>query len=350
MGAQVVRFCGEDAKNLYPDSLEFLQDPQELVLRVVHAPIDDPRGAHLTDYKVGAELKVVELLTLNGFDALGWRYREKTRQQWPASYRFQVAKRCWQVRVTPDDHSGPDQVCLLQMSASPDARTLDHAKLDVDDAQTAAVYAQRFNLHQQQYVSGALGPEAPAGEATDPLAVNVVSPEDGAMPTIKVAAPVACEVIFSGYPSMVPVGAVCTLTPYAEKDVQKFVFDGHSDEFLELPQAFFHYAAFSSGGKEYVCDIQGAEDDDGSFLIVDPCMLKSNLPTVRDLIGVAVNGQIQGEFSSSGPTAERFDALHPKCCQACKAFDPHRRSALRNGKAGMCGMGTCGMTFARCGR
>lgn len=72
------------------------------------------------------------------------------------------------------------------------------------------------------------------------------------MPTIKVAAPVACEVIFSGYPSMVPVGAVCTLTPYAEKDVQKFVFDGHSDEFLELPQAFFHYAAFSSGGKR-VC-------------------------------------------------------------------------------------------------
>lgn len=134
------------------------------------------------------------------------------------------------------------------------------------------------------------------------------------------------------------------------KEVQKFVFDGKSEEFREVPQAYFHYAAFSSGGKEYVCDIQGVEDDEGNFLIVDPCILKAGLPTVGDIIDVATNGNIQAAQVASGPTAERFDALHPKCCQACKAFDPLRRSAQRNGKAGMCGMGTCGIAFTKCGR
>merc|ERR1719265_490915 len=117
------------------------------------------------------------------------------------------------------------------------------------------------------------------------------------MPSIRVAAPVACEVIHSGYPSMVPVGTVCTLTPYSEKDVQKFVFDGQTEEFLEIPQAFFHYAAFSSNGKEYVVDIQGTEDDDGSLLIVDPCILKAGLPSVRDLMSVAAKGDVTAEPS-----------------------------------------------------
>jgi hypothetical protein len=147
---------------------------------------------------------------------------------------------------------------------------------------------------------------------------------------------------------MVPVGAFLTVAPYAEKDVQKYVFDGISEEFSELPQAYFHYAAFSSGGKEYVCDIQGAEDDNGSFLLVDPCVLRASLPNVGDLVGAVAN--VQGGHSMNGPTAERFDTLHPKCGAACKTFDPHRRSAQRNGKAGMCGMGTCGINIARCGR
>merc|ERR1719263_901385 len=152
----------------------------------------------------------------------------------------------------------------------------------------------------------------------------------------------------SGYPSMVPVGAFLTVAPYAEKDVQKYVFDGMSEEFSELPQAYFHYAAFSSGSKEYICDIQGAEDDNGSFLLVDPCVLRANQPNVGDLVGVVVHNG--GAPSINGPTVDRFDALHPKCGVACKTFDPQRRSAQRNGKVGMCGMGTCGINLAKCGR
>lgn len=357
MGAQVARLqraveeCG--GNKLHLDPLEILGggEQQELVLQVTHAPIDDARGALLTDYKVGSQLKVTQLATLSGLEPLAHRYHEKMRSQWPSSYRFQVHKRTWQVRVASDDSFGPEQVCLLQLASSPDDRTLDNVKQDVEDAQVAAAYAQRFNLQQQQADIGADAgnPDNAMGSTYGQTFGQSLEQVECSMPTVKVAAPVACEVIFSGYPSMVPIGVACTLIPYAEKEVQKFVFDGHSDEFLELPQAYFHYAAFASGGKEYICDIQGVEHDDGSFVLVDPCVLKAGLPTIRHLVGVAVNGHVQEEFSNNGPTVERFDALHPKCSQLCKTFDPMRRSAQRNGK-GMCGMGTCGMTFAKCGR
>merc|ERR1712070_372212 len=154
-------------------------------------------------------------------------------------------------------------------------------------------------------MDGGAGPEATAQSGAAAVPEPVM--EDGSVPRVRVAAPVACEVMASGYPSMVPVGTFLTLTPYAEKDVQKFIFDGMTEEFSELPQGYFHYAAFSSGGKEYICDVQGVEDDNGCFLLVDPCVLRANLPTVGDLVGVAVNA------STDGPTVERFDTLHPKC-------------------------------------
>jgi len=368
MGAGVARVrvaaqecLGGNPGTLSQESLELFQpsDDQELVLRVVYAPIENSSGAHLTGFKVDAEahLMVSHLTYISGLDTLGWRYREKNRQQWPMSYRFQAPKKSWHVKVV--DSLGLEQVCILQIASSPDERLLENAMLDVDDSKVAATYAHRFNLQQMQAISGAAGPQAPqapdaaAGpEALVSVAVQAISDlviDDGSAPRVKVAAPVACEVLASGYPSMVPVGTYLTLTPYAEKDVQKFIFDGISDEFSELPQAYFHYAAFSSGGKEYVCDIQGVEDDNGCFLLVDPCVLRSNLPTVRDLVGVVANTHSEVQ-SISGPTVDRFDTLHPKCSQACKTFDPQRRSALRNGKVGMCGMGTCGMNFAKCGR
>lgn len=354
MGAKVatvraaIKQCGSDCS---VHSLEILNDDssKELVLRVVRAPIEDSRGARITGYKRGALLKVETFQTEHGFEALGWRFREKNRCQWPPSYRFQVPKRSWRAVVVPDDGVGNEQACLLQMPSDAEHRTLENAELDLDDARVAAVYAQRFNLNQLQAICGAPAPaeaDAPEVAADAPVASSpdyllAAAADHSSIPTVHVAAPVACEVMVSGYPSMVPVGTVCTLTPYVEKEVQKFVFDGCSDEFSELPQAYFHYAAFSSGGKEYVCDIQGVEEDDGSFLFVDPCVLRANLPTVRDLIGVVAN--VECEASKNGPTVERFDALHPRCGEACKAFDPHRRSAMRNGKVGMCGTGvTCG--------
>merc|ERR1712070_858081 len=132
------------------------------------------------------------------------------------------------------------------MPSSPAERTLQNAEIDVDDANVAASYAYRFNRNQRV-------PLETAADAT----VQVVS-GDGA-PRVRVAAAIACEVISSSHPSMIPVGGFCTLAPYSDKEVQKYVFDGVSDEFSEVPQAFFHYTAFASGGKEFLCDIQGVE-------------------------------------------------------------------------------------------
>lgn len=318
----------------------FASDDQELLLRVVRAPIEDSRGVQLSGYTEGQNLRISELFSEPGLHSLGWRYRDKTRPQWPMTYRFQASKKSW--HSTAVDEHGYGKACLLQMAASPEERTIGNALLDVDDAKVAASYAHRFNLQQLQACGGVGGPEASAPD---------LEFEDESLPRVKIAAPVVCEVLASGYPSMVPVGAFLTLAPYPEKRVQKFVFEG-AEDFMELPQAFFHYAAFSSGGKEYVCDIQGHQEDDGSFLFVDPCILRAELPTVGDLVGAVVNnGQRQVVPTSMGPTVERFDALHPRCSQACKTFDPQRRSAQRNGKVGMCGMnGACGMNFVKCGR
>merc|ERR1719253_1025767 len=53
--------------------------------------------------------------------------------------------------------------------------------------------------------------------------------------------------------------------------------------------------------------------------------------------------KVRGAASAGGgPTSERFEALHPRCGETCKAFDPQRRSA-HGVKKGMCGTNiTCG--------
>merc|ERR1712032_903349 len=90
-------------------------------------------------------------------------------------------------------------------------------------------------------------------------------------------------------------------------------------------------------GKQLVCDIQGADEDGGDFVLLDPCILRTNLPGVSDLVGtVAPNTKTE----ASGLVADRFDALHPTCAQMCKTFDPQRKSAKRN--VGLCGA-ICGL-------
>lgn len=246
------------------------------------------------------------------------------------SYRFQVSRRSWHVKVVGDAQQGAGKVqdCILQMATDFDERTLERVSLDIKDAETAASYAHRFNVHQLQS-------------------------ENGAGPNIKVAAPVACEVVDSGFPSLVPRGSFCTIAPYDDLQVQKFLFDG-TQEFLELPQAYFHFAVHASGGKEFICDLQGSEDDEGGFVLIDPCVLRSKLPTVGDIVTAVSTvaaaplkeedrkpDLLQGP--SGGNTEARFEELHPQCGPLCKAFDPHRQSA-RKCKAGVCGSGiSCGM-------
>jgi hypothetical protein len=348
MGAgisQCLRECSPSVDGLGSD---------DLILRVVHAPIEDSSGAKLTGYKVGDELKIAQFHMTGASDTLSMRYRDKVKQQWPPSYRFQISKRCWHALVVPSSGwSSSEQACIMQMALSPDERTLEHVEIDVDDANVAASYASRFNRNQRQFAgspeeSGISDEMNSARPLVEEQRHQRIAGADEA-PTVKVAATIACEVIVSSHPSMIPVGGFCTLAPYSDREVQKFVFDGTTEEFSEVPQAYFHYTAFASGGKEYVCDIQGVEEDDGSFLFVDPCLLRSGLPTVGQLVGAVANAQAQSggscaraQVQSVGPTVERFDTLHPKCGGACKVFDPHRRSGVRNGKVGLCGI-TCGL-------
>jgi len=70
-------------------------------------------------------------------------------------------------------------------------------------------------------------------------------------------------------------------------------------------------------------------------------ILRAALPGVDDVVRVAAPRALGGE-GIVGPTAERFDALHPRCAQLCETFDPHRKSAKRN--VGLCGVGgACGL-------
>jgi len=305
-------------------------DDQALVLRVAAAPIEASCGAYTSSFSVGEQLCIEKLDTLPGLEPLSFRFRERDRASWPSSHRFQSLRRTWRVNVVGTASKRP---CVLQMTIVPVMRTLDNVDLDIDDARDSISYATRFNLHQQRQQ------EAEGGDTP---------------PCLRVAAPVACTVLHTSFPAMIPVGTACTLIPYPLMEVQKYVFDG-SEDFQELPQAYFHYAAFASNGKEMVCDIQGGELDTGDFLLIDPCVLRTELPKVSDLVhAVAVNAVAAatseragttGASSSRalGPTAERFDALHPRCAQVCRGFDPQRRSVKRN--AGACGMigGACGL-------
>lgn len=325
MGA-AVSWCGGGLSRGFSTLSEHGGVDQALVLRVMRAPIEESLGARLSSYVVDDELEITRLETVAGLEVLGLRHNDQVRSRWPTTYRFQAPRRSWHATVNSGSRLGRrPEACLLQLALHPEDRTLEHVELDLQDAKDAASYAHRFSQYQRQ--------RAAEGDMLDAES----------LPAIKVAAPVACQVISSCYPAMIPVGAACTLTPYPWLEVTKLVFSG-SEEFMELPQAFFHYAAFASNGKQLVCDIQGVEDDNGNFVIVDPCVLRAELPQVADLVGGALPGlsALAKGAIDNGPSLERFDALHPRCAQLCKAFDPQRGSVKRN--VGVCGIGgTCGL-------
>merc|ERR1712190_650383 len=141
-------------------------------------------------------------------------------------------------------------------------------------------------------------------------------------------------------PDIVQPGEAVSVVAYPSALVKKFVFEGGED-FLELPQAFFHYVTWLSGGRELVGDIQGVQDDQ-DVLIVDPVVLRSTQPGIGDLLGVIASGAQGGQaVDVQGPSEERFQTWHPRCGQLCKAFDPQRRSC-HDRKA-------CGLSLPSCG-
>ncbi|CAJ1327306.1 unnamed protein product [Effrenium voratum] len=323
MGAALAQ-CGFRAEHLGA-AFSSIADNEDLIVEVV-STADDSQGARPSGLKQAQQLQVSKLATLPGLEPLGFRFRETIRSKWPDDYRFQAPKRAWRAMIAT---GAGTEAFVLQMAGRSEERTLEAAGWDLEDSRTASSYAHRFNLYSRERAREA----GYDGEQ---------------VPSVKVAAPVACRIVKTNLPALLPVGAACTLYKYSDKEVKKFVFDG-SQDFLEVAQTFFHHAAFSSGGKEMVCDIQGVEEEDGSLLLIDPCILRAGKVTLGSVLkGAASKEEAIGAQAAAclgpavAPAAEKFDQLHPKCAPLCKAFDPARTSVKQ--KTGVCGMDiSCGL-------
>lgn len=300
-----------------------IESDELTIVRVVDAPIMDSMSANVSGWKLGDELHVSSMRQVQGLQPLSWRYRDNHKKTWPSGYRFQSPKTSMLARV--ENPKGGEVQCVLQVPSNPDDRNVENIRLDTMDAATTTSYASRFNMMMVQGMGHSANPHD--------------QPE--AFPMVKVCAPVGCEVITSTDPANLPRGSACTLALYPSRDVRKFVFEGH-EEFMEVPQAFFHFAAFTSASKELVSDLQGTEDDSGNILLLDPIVFRTEKPGVSALLTSMMSTKGEKEvgpsIGSQDKVEQLFNGLHPKCGQTCNQFDPSRRGA--KGKKGLCGV-TC---------
>lgn len=212
---------------------------------------------------------------------------------------------------------------MVVVSNNPADRTHENIEMDLKDSADVASYATRFN----QTLKSTFGESG------------------GSILGVMVCGAVGCEVIKSSSSQFASPGEAITIIPYPFEKVSKFLFDG-SEDFLEVPQAFFHHAAWLSNSHEFICDLQGMEDDDNNVILVDPCIIRAPKPTVGNLLStlatsVAQKENVPQQEKVTGDiSSDRFDALHPRCSQLCKVFDPHRRSAVKR----HCGLNiSCGV-------
>jgi len=241
-----------------------------------------------------------------------WIETLEVAKQWaPLSWRFGTSSasgmRFWRAKVATILSNGDlrSHWCLLQVPAAPGDRTMENAILNRRDALKVAAYAEGFNQHIR-------GPEA--GEALDDS------------PAVSVCIPTVCKVLHSPILQYFAWGDILLLLPYTLSEVIKFVFDG-SEDFLEIPHAFFHYVTWSSGGNESISDLQGAEEDTGEVLLVNPCISRplafgTGFPFDHLNRGPS---QMDLAFRPPDPSRQMFDMLHPRCGPLCKTFDPERR-------------------------
>jgi len=320
MGNILLGDCGID------NSSNFNDVEAKIILRVDDAPIVDTLGALVSRFMCGDQVMITSIQKLPAFECMNWRYRTDLSGAWPQDTRFTCPRHCLLVHVISRDRR--ETQCVLTLGCQKDDTTTATAQAHMDDAVAATAYAAGFN---KQMIQG-LG-----------NIVDIGSPGESA-PSLKVCAPVTCQVLQSSSPEILPRGMTCTMAPYPHQEVQKFVFLGGED-FLEVPQTYFHYAAFASGGNEFVCDIQGAEDENGEIHILDPVVLRTEKTKVEQYItkqwatqaGKTILQQ-PANCPVVGPSEERFDALHPRCGQLCQSFDPMRKGA--KGKKALCGI-TC---------
>lgn len=300
----------------------------QMTLKVIAiAREDNCCGSRRLPFKEGEEVSVLRLeKVLHGWDPLQLRQErcvmdktvawstyenpgEPPRLPWPRIPRVEMQQRFWRAKVVSTS-GGKEQWCTLQVAALPRDRREDVMEEVLDDVRETAAHAHSFNTFMRSANGG------------DPV------------PGIKVCAPVGVEVTSSLLPQIVNTGDSALLVPWNFAEVRKFMFDG-SEEFMELPHTFFHYAAFQSQGAQQLFDMQGAEQDD-DVLLFDPVVLRTSFPGLRALMG----HDSELERKANTPTLERFAIMHPRCGQICKAFDPQRRGAAQRRE--QCGL-SCGV-------
>lgn len=344
MGALLVGPCSPGWSHWEPEEL-FLQKamrrtkeaggPQLRLLRTA-APAVDPSRALLTIFPSSQEVSTItveHMESVQDWAPLGWRHEadadgdparvdhgsqlaagsSRPRQlRAPGLEPAAPGARCkfWRARVTVEGPQGQPQTqwCLLQVAARVEDRTPEAVSQDIKDAAAVAKHAAAFNM-------GVLGHSlGGAGESM---------PVDDSAPQVRVAMPTGCRIVESPVPQHLCPGDEVVLLPYAAPEVTKFVYDG-DEHFLELPQAFFHYTFWASGGAGCVADLQGAEEDDGSVVLVRPCPLRPAAPDAGGAFGSL--GVLGAASTGEGATMDFFDRVHPRCGPLCKVFDPQRRA------------------------
>mmetsp|Transcript_60474 Transcript_60474/g.128188 ORF Transcript_60474/g.128188 Transcript_60474/m.128188 type:complete len:384 (-) Transcript_60474:75-1226(-) len=304
-----------------------------LALRIVHVPDVKGTGACLGPFGLEDDVAITAFEPCKGFAPMmrrqGLESSTSSRSRNPlyprSGDRFTTPHNFYRARVcVSDNNNGFEEYwCLLSVSSNPAGRTLEPVEAAIKDSVTTANYAQQYNSFIRKIRAEHLGAD----------------PDDDSM-GVRVCIPVAA-VVLAGRSDVAEQGEVLSLSLYPFKSVEKFVFDG-AEPFIEIPQAFFHFVHHTSEGREVVADIQGIEDEDGDFYLVDPVVLRRTQPSVGALLGaVLADKDVSSLEVGRGDEKLRFDTWHPRCGQLCHIFDPARKSANCRRACGlpMCGVG-----------
>jgi len=286
-----------------------------LAMSITTLPNPGALGLNLFTAADGIQTLYVETMqAVKGWAPLKWRFERgaSTSSAGPGPAPFvqqgaenkpqggiKVPWRFWRAKVVTEHKNGDVRThwCLLQVAADPSYRSLDTAMLERRDCDIIAAHAHRFNQHM--------------------LREEGADPGDAGQYGVQICMPTICQVLQSPVPQFFGQGDSVILLPFKSNEIQKFVFDG-TEDFLEIPHAFFHYVSWVTGGQECVSDLQGVEDDDGSFILCNPCMPRK--------VGWGAGSCFGPLGPGGGANAQLFDRLHPKCGPLCKSFDPDRRT------------------------
>lgn len=302
------------------------EEQLQVALKVAFAFPQDELASAKFPFKTGQELALSCIEKVKAWSPLTLRQdraahrnaqTSKSSSLWPTASESRFARpwRAWSVKIWAPTGDGDVEEFwgLLQVPLAKEHRDIEKVKEVIKEVQCVADYAHKFNQHIARA----------AGEELD------------SAPAIRVAVPVGCFVLDSINPHIADAGDALMLTLFDAASVTKFVFEG-AEDFQELPQAFFHYVAWSSGGQEMVADLQGVQDEQ-DFLLVDPVLIRPQELSLSSILSAARGGGV----NSTSLTSRRLDEWHPRCGQLCRAFDPQRRGGTTRR--------ACGVPLPHCG-